>query len=207
MPSYTLSLSLAHNPTGAGLACVEHRRRPVGVAGSERVRHVHLLEVFRPNASYESLRERLGDLLNSTSLKDNTRVIVACTEAQLVAAWRALSPVAGVYASVVAYDAARLRAALARLQAELQAGRVGFGAGLGLRERLQEELLALSPHNLLEAGVLPGPLSLCVLAACGWPGGGSERPLPDDPARDKIVPLDLRPAPAETPVISGVFVR
>lgn len=163
--------------------------------GSERVRHILMLETFAPGAAYKTMAARLVELLDTRSLKDNTRLIVVITPQQWGALHDALGRIGGVRPHGVMFDSDWLRATLATFHAAVQQGRVGFAPDLGMRERLQQELLAVSAHETLEPGLNPGPLATAAIAACQWTGGGAERPLPDDPARDKITPLDLTPAP------------
>jgi hypothetical protein len=162
---------------------------------SERVWHVHVLEVFSPGASYGSLSERIAGLLGTRSLKDNTRVLLVATTAQREALRVAFGKIAGVRPHPVIYEPDGLRAALLTIQVGLQQSRIGFAPGLPMRERLQQELLGLGAHEVLEVGVNPGALASALVAGCWWSGGGDPRALADDPARDKITPLDLRPAP------------
>lgn len=195
MPSFCIGVSLAHLSTGAALAVVEDRRRGVGLSGSVRVQHVHLLETFEPNVGYAVIRSRLVELLDTRALKWNTRVVMAVTASQRRASWDAFGRPGGLRPRLCTFDGEQLRAMLYGAQVSLQQERLAFGPGLAHGERLMQELMALSAQETLEPGVLPGPLALATIAACRYSGYGDERPLPDEPERDRIIPLDLTPAP------------
>ena len=199
MPDYTMAISLSHNATtGAGLAVVERRYRFTTMTATEQVWHVHILQRFPSGAEYAVIRERIAALLDTRSLKDNTRLAVEITG--VVGSAMAAFYRAGVRAVYENFDRddgdTHLWRYLTTSQVLFQNAQIAFAPNLDGAEQVRQEFLDVRDGMPLRAGRALGSLALAVLVAQNHRGYGEPRPLSDDPMRDRVRPLDLRPAPS-----------